>query len=174
MPLSVSQGLMKPLRNTSAKPDPLKRRTTACMAVPPPEIHSKTFPLTLKLRTTPPDWYHKPRKSPPLTESLPAPTGPYFFYGTLTDPYLVSEILGLDHEPAFRPAYIVGYKCKLWGQYPALLDAAPDSIVKGAVYHVSTAEDAKKPAAYETSNYRLENCWIEYMDGEPAREMVYV
>lgn len=53
--------------------------------------------------------------------------------GTLTDPSMVREILGLETEPELRPARLSGYKCKLWGQYPALLDA-PDSVVGGAVY----------------------------------------
>ncbi|BDD54406.1 hypothetical protein MPDQ_001321 [Monascus purpureus] len=139
---------------------------------PPPEnFRSKVSPFVQKLRTTPLDWYYKAPKSPPPVDFLAPPTGPYFFYGTLTDPCMIAEILGLDHEPELRPAYIVGYECKLWGQYPALLDAS-DSIVKGAAYHVSTVEDGEKLAAYETRNYRTERCWINYMDEEePSREI---
>ncbi|BCR84198.1 uncharacterized protein ACHE_11600S [Aspergillus chevalieri] len=34
----------------------------------------------------------------------------YFFYGTLIDLSMLSHVLGLDHEPELRPAYIVGQK----------------------------------------------------------------
>ncbi|KAJ5565761.1 hypothetical protein N7535_007399 [Penicillium sp. DV-2018c] len=102
-----------------------------------------------------------------------APTGPYFFYGTLTDPSMVREILGLENEPELRPARLSGYKCKLWGQYPALLDA-PDSVVEGAVYHVKTVEHGERLAAYETKNYQADPCRIRYTDGkEPADDVGY-
>lgn len=86
---------------------------------------------------------------------------------------MVSEILGLKEEPQLRPAYLLGYKCKLWGQYPALLDA-PGSIVEGAVYHVQTEEDGEKLAAYETNNYHPESCLIRYTDEkEPSEDLGY-
>lgn len=162
------------------KPESLRHGNDNSMAAPPPppppppppeDVRSKVSPFVQKLRTAPPDWYYKPPKTPPPVDFLAPPTGPYFFYGTLVDPSMIAEILGLDHEPELRPAYIVGYECKLWGQYPALLDA-PDSIVEGAVYHVSTVEDGEKLAAYETRNYRIERCWINYLDKkEPSREI---
>lgn len=97
---------------------------------------------------------------------------------------MIAEILGLDEEPELRPAYITGYKCKLWGQYPALLDAKADvgadagadvninAAVEGAVYDVKTVEDGEKLAAYETSSYQAGSCWIRYVDGEEPREEV--
>ncbi|KAL1875522.1 hypothetical protein Plec18167_005458 [Paecilomyces lecythidis] len=160
----------------STKPDPSNEAENTMTVPPPPppppeDFHSKKSTFIKKLRTAPPDWYYKAPVSPPPIDPLAPPTGPYFFYGTLTDPYMIAEILGLEREPELRPAYIVGYECKLWGQYPALLDAA-DSIVEGAAYHVSTVEDGEKLAAYETRNYRPETCWINYMDGEePSREI---
>lgn len=105
----------------------------------------------------------------------------------MTDPCIIAEILGLDEKPDLRPAYITGYKCKLWGQYPALLDADADvgadggagtgadvgvAAVKGAVYDVNTVEDGEKLAAYETSSYQAESCWIRYVDGEEPGEEV--
>ncbi|GAD95576.1 conserved hypothetical protein [Paecilomyces variotii No. 5] len=161
----------------STKPDPSSKEAESSMTAPahppppppPPEdFHFKKSPFVKKLRTAPPDWYYKAPVSPPPVDFM-APTGPYF-YGTLTDPCMIAEILGLKHEPELRPAYIKGYECKLWGQYPALRDA-PNSIVEGAAYHISTVEDGKKLAAYETRNYRPEPCWINYKDGkEPLRE----
>ncbi|PLN85531.1 hypothetical protein BDW42DRAFT_190813 [Aspergillus taichungensis] len=109
----------------------------------------------------------------PSAPTGPAPTGPYFFYGTLTDPCLVRELLELDHEPEFRPAYIEGYECKLWGPYPALV-GAPGSTVEGAVYQVTTEKHAARLAAYETVNYRADPCCIYYRDGEePAQDTGY-
>ncbi|KAJ1714901.1 poly(A) polymerase pla1 [Aspergillus flavus] len=141
---------------------------------PPPENPlSKIPPIVLKLRSTPPKHFYQPPNRHPTINQSTTPTGPYFFYGTLTDPNMVAEILNLDHEPKFRPAIIQGYECKMWGQYPALVDGS-DTIVEGAVYHVQTAEDGMKLAAYETNNYRAESCIIKYMDGkEPAEEVGY-
>ena len=102
-----------------------------------------------------------------------APTGLYFFYGTLTDPSMIREILELENEPELRPARVVGYKCKLWGQYPALLDAR-GSVVEGAVYHVETVEHGERLAAYETNNYKTHPCRISYTDGkEPSEGIGY-
>lgn len=100
------------------------------------------------------------------------------------DPSLLAEILGLeknDNEPELelRPAYIIGYERKLWGQYPALLNSdssaqGSSSVVEGAVYNVQTVEDGEKLAAYETGNYRTESCLIHYTDGkEPSQELGY-
>jgi hypothetical protein len=49
-----------------------------------------------------------------LVDPFEAPTGPYFFYGTLTDPSMIRGILGLEREPELRPANIADYACKLW------------------------------------------------------------
>lgn len=80
---------------------------------PPPaeDPRNKTSHLTPKLRSPPPSYFHQPSRQP----RHPAPTGPYFLYGTLTDPCMIAEILGLDEEPELRPAYITGYKCSCGG-----------------------------------------------------------
>ncbi|KAB8235576.1 gamma-glutamylcyclotransferase family protein [Aspergillus alliaceus] len=127
-------------------------------------------PLVLKLKSTSPSQFFQPSTLTPITDS---PTGPYFLYGTLADPFLLSEILGLANEPEYRPAFVKGYKCKLWGQYPALLEE-PESVVEGIVYHVLTKEHGNELAAYETGNYRAEPCRIVYTDGyEPAQDSGY-
>ncbi|PWY82929.1 hypothetical protein BO70DRAFT_314333 [Aspergillus heteromorphus CBS 117.55] len=82
---------------------------------------------------------------------------------------MLTEILFLDEKPILRPAYMIGYECKLWGQYPALLDA-PGSIVRGVAYHVHTVENGEKLAAYETDNYRIEPCLINYTDNHESEE----
>ncbi|KAJ5664062.1 hypothetical protein N7507_004793 [Penicillium longicatenatum] len=141
---------------------------------PPPEIPgSKVSPYVLKLRTAPADYFFQAPSPPHHVDMFDAPTGPYFFYGTLTDPSMVREILGLEFEPELRSARLSGYECKLWGQYPALLDA-PGSVVEGAVYHVETVEHGERLAAYETNNYHADPCRIRYTDGkEPADDIGY-
>lgn len=87
---------------------------------------------------------------------------------------MLVEILGMDTEPELRPAYLEGFACKLWGQYPALVEE-PDSVVEGAVYIVQTVADAQKLADYETRNYTPVVRDIRYSDGRsPAQQAGYV
>lgn len=151
-----------------------KQENTSPPPPPPPELpSSKISPLVRKLRTAPPSTFFQTSNPPPRVGLLAAPTGPYFFYGTLADPSMPRDILELDSEPELRPAYLVGYECKLWGQYPALLDA-PGLEVKGAVYNVRTVEEGERLAEYETNHYHAESCHIRYTDGkEPAEDYGY-
>jgi hypothetical protein len=133
--------------------------------------HSKVSPFILKVRCAPLEWFYQAPNPPPLVDRFAAPTGVYFFYGTLMDPRILTEVLGLASKmkPDLRPGYIIGYSCKLWGQYPALVDGPPGNIVEGMVYNVQTVEDGEKLAAYETRNYGVKPCFITYTDGkEPA------
>ncbi|KAE8369169.1 hypothetical protein BDV27DRAFT_121176 [Aspergillus caelatus] len=142
---------------------------------PPEDPRSKISPFVLKLRNAPPNYFYQAAQPSPIVDLSAKPTGPYFFYGTLTDPCMVSEILNLGKEPELRPAFIQGYESKMWGQYPALVDTFSDTVVEGAVYYVQSAEDGGRLAAYETNNYRTESCVIRYTDGkEPAEELGYV
>lgn len=67
--------------------------------------------------------------------------GPTSIDGSLLDPCMLVESLGLDTEPELRPAHLEGFVCKLWGQYPALVES-PDGVMEGAVYNVQTVGDA--------------------------------
>ncbi|KAL3477185.1 hypothetical protein BJX99DRAFT_127592 [Aspergillus californicus] len=139
---------------------------------PPPRPFPPNFkfsPFVLKLRSAPPDWYYEPKIPPPFNDPFAAPTGPYFFYGTLSDPAMLRDVLELDSKPELRTASMIGYKCKMWGQYPALVDA-PNEVVHGYVYDVETREHAERLAAYETSNYRVDPCCITYTDGKEPVE----
>ncbi|CAK46683.1 uncharacterized protein An14g06900 [Aspergillus niger] len=139
---------------------------------PPSDPRTKISPFVRNLRTAPPRSLAVSQPPPPPTTA--APTGPYFLYGTLMDPYMLRDILALnsDQDIDLRPAYITGYACKLWGQYPALVpDDTSTSVVKGVVYHVPSVEDGVKLANYETGWYRAESCEVVYTDGEePGRE----
>ena len=123
---------------------------------PPPTPQNprdKISPSVQKLRSVPPDHYIQASK-PPAHVDIDPPTGPYFFYGTLMDPSILSAVLDLDPAAAeqrkadfdLRPAYIVGYECKLWGQYPALVDGPGFSSIEGAVFQVRTVQEGKRLA----------------------------
>ncbi|GAB1206395.1 hypothetical protein APSETT445_005080 [Aspergillus pseudonomiae] len=139
---------------------------------PPEDPSSKVSPFVKKLRSAPPGYFFQPERPPPYRDSFAARTGPYF-YGTLSDPAMLRDVLGLETEPQLRPATMISYECKLWGQYPALLDA-PGKVVHGAVYHVETEEHAERLASYETDNYRADPCRIDYTNGnEPIEDLGY-
>jgi hypothetical protein len=123
----------------------------------------------MKLRSAPPGYFFRPERPPPHKDPFVAPTGAYFFYGTLSDPVMLRDVLGLEIVPQLRPASIIGYECKLWGQYPALLDA-PEKVVHGVVYHVETEEHGERLASYETDNNRADPCRINYIDGNDGNE----
>lgn len=122
--------------------------------------------FALKVKDAPPDWFLKSSKLPPHDDFLDPKTGIYFFYGSLMDPKLLSEILQLDYDPQLRPACITGYQAKLWGQYPAMVDGEKDATEHGVAYDVNTAEHARRLAEYETSHYRTQPCMITYTDGK--------
>ena len=65
----------------------------------------------------------------------------YFFNGTLMDPKTLAEVLRLPIRPKCYPAKIVGYSCKLWGPYPALVDNPPRAIVHGMACKVQSSEE---------------------------------
>ncbi|KAF9893126.1 hypothetical protein FE257_012537 [Aspergillus nanangensis] len=140
---------------------------------PPPPPAASHHPSKVKLRTVSPTHYFPPSTPPPRTGSSVSPTGVYFFYGTLADPLMLREILGLESEPPRRPASLTGYKCMLWGQYPALLDGS-GSTVEGVACYIQTEAQAAKLAAYETDHYHADPCRIDYTDEkEPAQAMGY-
>lgn len=88
---------------------------------------------------------------------------------------MLADVLELDHEPTLRPAKLVGYSCRLWGQYPAMQQGPQDVAVPGAVYPVQSTNDGKRLAEYETNSYSIEACLMQYTDGkEPAEDMGHV
>ncbi len=97
----------------------------------------------------------------PYSERFPKP---YFFYGSLMDGKRLSQVLDLVEEPETRPAHIMGFRCMLWGPYPALIWSQGD-IVHGVVYEVKSKEEARKLQHYETNLYRMRPCFLEYEDG---------
>ncbi|KAH0536379.1 hypothetical protein FGG08_006753 [Glutinoglossum americanum] len=75
---------------------------------------------------------------------------PYFFYGTLMDPATLARVLGRPDQPVLRPAKVIGYRCMMWGPYPALIDDRSGATVHGVVYEIQSPEEVKLLEAYET------------------------
>ncbi|EXL74000.1 hypothetical protein FOPG_10817 [Fusarium oxysporum f. sp. conglutinans race 2 54008] len=144
----------------------------------PPALNKKASresPFVLKVRNAPEDWFYQPPEPPAHNDLFEPPTGPYFVYGTLKDPKMLADVLGLEEKPALRPAKVVGYSRKLWGQYPAMQDGPQDAQVSGAVYYVQSVAHAKRLAEYETNSYRAKPCFIQYTDGkEPDEDFGHV
>ena len=97
----------------------------------------------------------------------------YFFYGSLMDPYQLARVLGLEEPPVTRPATIVGYSCKMWGPYPALIDGPPGAIVKGVAFEVQSQQAAARLAEYETDAYEEHACIIQFEGGEKVFGMTF-
>ena len=110
-------------------------------------------------------FYEASDAGPPIDPLAPR-KGPYFFYGTLMDPSILMEILKLKEKPMLRLAKIIGYSCKMWGQYPALVDGLQGGIVESTIYEVQSEEHAVRLAEYETKAYRIVPCEIRFVDGE--------
>ena len=87
-----------------------------------------------------------------------------FFYGSLADSSRLGKVLGFNESPVLHPAKIIGYHCKFWGTYPALLDGPPGATIHGVAYEVQSSEEVQRLRAYETDNYRDVPCFI-YIEG---------
>jgi hypothetical protein len=96
---------------------------------------------------------------------------PFFFYGSLTDPLRLQEILRLPVLPVLKPARVQCYKIMLWGQYPALEEGPNDSYVDGKAYVAETEQQQKMLEHYETDVYNVDGIRItvegKEMSGRP-------
>lgn len=95
-----------------------------------------------------------------------------FFYGTLKDSARLAEVLHLPdvQPPKLRPAKLVGYHIKLWGQYPALLDGPPGNEVLGVAYEIQSPAEVTQLRAYETRKYEHRPCLIQLLDAAEEGE----
>nr|POF15357.1 hypothetical protein CFP56_42246 [Quercus suber] len=130
--------------------------------LPTPRTHKKSS-IALKVREAPPGWAYDSPVRYFHWDPLTPPPGLYFFYGSLQDPDILREILQQHDRPLLRPAWIMGYRLRLWGQYPALIDASQE-VVKGLVFEVPDEASAAKLAAYETDNYWPAPCRINFSE----------
>lgn len=135
---------------------------------PPPARSHKQAPIALKVREASEGWGFVSRVEEPVSTPL---AGKYFFYGTLQDPGILSEVLGLNSKPVLEPASVIGYGLKLWGQYPALVDNASSEAVHGSMFEVPNEFAAAKLAYYETNAYRPKPVSIYTRNG--PEEVIY-
>lgn len=89
-----------------------------------------------------------------------------FFYGSLMDPDMLSKVLKSSKPlPTMRPARVTGYKIKLWGPYPALLDQ-PMNPVDGMMCGPLSTRQLRRLAVYETDHYCLRACSIDVLNDD--------
>lgn len=83
------------------------------------------------------------------------------------DPRQLQRVLHLGEAPRgdMRPATLEGYRIRMWGPYPVLLEALHGE-VRGLAYEVAGGAEAKDwLAAYGTGNYRERRCMIRFGGG---------
>lgn len=120
--------------------------------------------MAMKFLNAPPGAHFEDRAGVVLPDVFAARTGYYFFYGTLQDPRVIADILGLQEPPLVQPAQMVGYHLRLWGPFPALLDGPPGNVVKGVAYDVKKREHAERLAEYETDAYIADPAYVDLLD----------
>lgn len=99
----------------------------------------------------------------------------YFFYGTLADPDVLRQQLGV--EVNYREASIKCGVLKTWGgKYKALVDARDGKAppVKGKAFLVKDKEVEETLRTYETDKYEVTRCLIEMTDSiEEVRGLTF-
>jgi len=96
-----------------------------------------------------------------------------FFYGTLTIPKVLKDVLNLTAEPVLKKATIPGSKFKLymWGSYPALVQQSGTveeentNLIHGSAYTVKMERHLRRLKQYETENYKVADVAIT-LDGQ--------
>lgn len=78
------------------------------------------------------------------------------------DTFTLREVLQVSVLLELRPAKIVGYRCKLWGQYPALLETGNE--VHGMAYWVKSKGELGRLMEYEGDLYTCKNCMVHFKD----------
>jgi hypothetical protein len=95
----------------------------------------------------------------------------YFFYGTLLDPSLLIELLGLKAAPMMMRARVRSHALKYYGVQPAAipLTAQPDKFVDGAAWYVPDKVMAAWLRSHEEEDGRMveQGVEIEFADEMP-------
>lgn len=105
-------------------------------------------------------------------DSSPPHPWPVFFYGTLSLPHILQQILDLSEPPTYIDGSVYGWELKMWGPYPALVLTNPydiDRVTNAKVWMMPGGEEGermlKRLEQYETENYRKVHCMIYFADG---------
>ena len=94
------------------------------------------------------------------------PMLPYFFFGTLMDPDVLSLVLGRDPGPLSTEATLSGFaRVRVEGEpYPALVEA-PGGQVEGLLLHDYGPEDDRRIRFFEDFDFSIEQCSVETASG---------
>jgi hypothetical protein len=133
---------------------------------PPPLVNIPGAPPPPKL--TRPSSETQPKHQAQAVEFKPTW---YSFYGSLTNPSWLKEVLDLPSDPTLHNAIVVGYEILPWGPHKVLVEGEPGQVVQGVAFLVETKEYADTLEFYETGNYELGACNIIFTtspDGEPT------
>lgn len=112
-----------------------------------------------QLAAAPADYFSRKDPPPPPYQYKPIC---YFFYDT--SPSAIKEVLGLETDPVFRSAKVLGYTLKSWGHHKAMVHGEPGEPVTGHAYMVRSVEDELRLAYHETRAFRLMPCWVRFTD----------
>ena len=86
-------------------------------------------------------------------------------HGTLADPNVLSQHLGLDKAPDYVPAQVTGGRLRTWaGKYKAIVDA-PGEVVLGSAFLVKSRAEEDVLRFYETDKYEVVRCRITTHSG---------
>lgn len=80
------------------------------------------------------------------------------------DPSFLSELLRLPGKSNSRPAKLIGYYMKLWGQYPAIVDGPSGAIIEGMVLEIESEKHGVRLAEYETDASTTTICRIRFTE----------
>ncbi|KAH8588147.1 hypothetical protein B0O99DRAFT_601048 [Bisporella sp. PMI_857] len=87
-----------------------------------------------------------------------------FFYGSLMDPDVLQSVLGLSDVPRLRKGTIKGFRMKMWGIYPAILDDQ-EGEVTGMIWKCDQESHFLRLQGYETKAYTWTYCDVNLEDG---------
>lgn len=126
-----------------------------------------------------------PPESTPWMEVYPKM---HFLYGSLMNPAVLSQVLGLTQTPELKPAHIQGYRNMRWGPY-SILKTKPLHVLNGVGYMAQNLEDTRKlfeyepkhfqeregkPVRYDLAKFKTRRCPIQLEDGTEIRGIMLV
>lgn len=99
----------------------------------------------------------------------------YFFYGTLTNPSQLTQVLRLDEPPPMYPAIVKSYTLASYKSYKVLLDVGTSAdVVRGVAVQIHSEDEEKRLIHYETSVYRSKGVkiWFTAEGGEQSEGVI--
>ncbi|KAL9120890.1 MAG: hypothetical protein Q9187_002557 [Circinaria calcarea] len=136
------------------------RPTFICLSKAKKDLSIRSIYPTLGLDSTLPQFRLDDHSTSPSPAQDEYPVW-YFFYGTLSNPEILSRIIALPDvtSPDLRPASVAGGVIRTWAdKYKALVDASDDSYTDGWAYRVISEIQEEALLYYETEKYEVVRC----------------